>query len=323
MKIIYGKVNKRSLHKLISKYRFLEYRNFLPMRGLRAKTYYDILNLLSNNGHCLVAYNNGQLEGILIYHKAAWDSAHFGFDVGNIDYIMTKPLSYEKELVIKKELIESFEKHSTPFRLVSTRIDAADVSSIRALEDTSFRYVCTYDTPYRSLNNKIPKPNLKVRGPHDRDYAELLEIASSFTEGRFFSDPTFDRTKAKQVYMNWLKNAWKAIKDGVYFRGNPPNFSIAELNDQAVGLIIYWYDKDMYKFTGKKVVTWDFVAVSPKYQGRGIGYHLGLGTLWAHKDADFAVTKDVASNYRAANLYRKLGFKVACVQIQMHKWLNK
>lgn len=266
---------------------------------------------------CFVAEENKSIIGMIGFTKSEWDTEHFGYNVSSIDFIISRKMGYEKELLVKKLLINSFNSWSKREKIsfTSTRLDDCDLSSIHALESDGFRYIETmlnYSFDYRK-GRKIEKSKYPLRPLKKEEVEVFVEIArSSFVENRFHFDPHFDREKANELYAKWLRNSYN----------NPSNYvTVLEIGKNPASFFVHSID-DLSKYFGLKFGRWILAAVSPDFRKRGIGYQHYLGILNLLKNqVDINDANFTLKNVPVVNLYIKLGFKKISSQVTLHKWM--
>ncbi|AAL80391.1 ribosomal-protein-alanine N-acetyltransferase [Pyrococcus furiosus DSM 3638] len=90
-----------------------------------------------------------------------------------------------------------------------------------------------------------------------------------------------------------------------FLEANPDTFLVAEYNGKIVGYVMGYLRPDMEGHIMS-------IAVHPDYRGNGIGKALMIAVIKKlfEKGARWIGLEVRVSNYRAINLYKKLGFKI-------------
>lgn len=316
--------HKNGIRDLISTYKYGRYLRdpTLPVKGARELLFDQINEFYSKYPDTtLIAKKNEDIVGLLGFKILDWDSEHFGIKVASIDYFMSRKLDYNNEISVKEELLKRFNMWGKEEKvsLVSTRVDDNDLSSIHALEDNGFHYMenLIHDSfDYRKAK-EFPRSKYELhRLEHPLQRKELDVLAkigkNSFRENRFNYDPRIKEEKALRLYEKWVKNSCNDPSKCVF---------IIDIDNEIVAFFIYTI-KDLSKYFGIKFGVWYLAAVSPKFQGKGIGYQLYLGILNILKsevtinDAGYII-----KNIPMINLYGKLGFKHISSEATFHKWI--
>jgi ribosomal protein S18 acetylase RimI-like enzyme len=258
-------------------------------------------------------------DGCAVYKKLDWDSEHFGFNVGSLHYLISRELGYKKEVKVKERLLESFNgwcsDHAISF--VSTRVDAADLSTLHALERAGFYYVETLLTfGYRIGGGTLTEPLRPVQPFQQTEVDELAKIAAnSFVQDRFHSDPYLDPEKSNELYRKWVINSCRGraqevlvVRDG----GRPVGFITCQIEDLREPL-------------GIKFGIIDLIAVSPENRGRNLGTDLVRGSLrwFAQQGVDIVRVGTQAANIAGVNMYLQSGFKLVHSELTLHKWFKQ
>ncbi len=304
---------------LIETYRYDKYIKVNLFNTIKAKKYLSdkIKEFYNKNTKTVIAAKeNEELLGILCYRKIEWDTKHFGFNVGRIEYFLTGEMPYKKEVGIKTSLMKEFEEwcRKENIKFVSTKIDSSDYSTLHTLENFDFRYMATVITPMldcRNLKDDF-KSDIKLRNLKDNEIDVIVKMAENiFKINRFHLDENFDKEKADKLHGDWVRNRYKE---------NPENVYVLDHNGDIIGFFAVLIE-DLSKYFGLKTSYLELAGISDKYRGKGYDLILFRSMINILKDKVEIIDTDfIVENTPIFNIYAKLGFKFVNSKITMHKW---
>jgi len=264
----------------------------------------------------VAAEEDGTLVGLIGFRTMAWDTAHFGFNVARIEYLISAKMGYEKEIHLKKALLEKFDNWLQKQRIVfvSARIDASDISSLHSLENNGFRFIenlVTYSRDLRGVS-QLETPKYSLRLFRDEDKEALTEIAQHTPEySRFIVDTRFNRKKSVELYVSWALNSARSSADRLL---------ILEIENKPLGFFTIRFE-DLSRYFGMRICTWGLAGLSPRLRGTGLGYQLFLSTLHeTKKEADIVYSGFVLRHIRVTRIHEKLGFTYLSSYVTLHRW---
>lgn len=238
-----------------------------------------------------MATDNFYENNKIIYLDLAWDSAFFGLSC--LKVILHEPLSLSEWAEVENRIkpydfITIENKHSEPenARLIGQKTSAF-------LADTNIQFQKQVKFVEAS------PPSIRIYNPMERD-DRLLDIGD-FKYSRFFADKELAARGGKEVYKQWLLNAFN--KEDKYF-------AVSEQGNLAKGYVLF-------SFTGN-VCMIELIAVSEQFSGQGIGSALFNAVEFeaCRKGAEIIQVGTQIRNLRAINFYHKMGCKqVGCHQI--------
>lgn len=140
------------------------------------------------------------------------------------------------------------------------------------------------------------------------DLEEMKKIASdSYQHSRFFNDLNLDYDLSRKVYSHWVNSSYD---DSSKF------YLIHKENNQVASFIIYYFDK-------RKNCIIDLIAVSKKYQNKGLGTKM-IKELESHISSEHGSNQIFVgtqiNNIGGINFYTKCGFKIQNVNSIYHYW---
>lgn len=139
---------------------------------------------------------------------------------------------------------------------------------------------------------------------------DICNIArTSFVFSRFFNDPNLDIKKSREIYIEWVHNAFE--KKGKYF-------VISRINNQISGFLLF----SIEPILSSAVI--ELLAVDNKFKGKRIGKTLmnKLDVFLKGEDIKQIKVGTQVDNSVAINFYRTCGFEnIGCNSIY-HYWPN-
>lgn len=142
----------------------------------------------------------------------------------------------------------------------------------------------------------LPHARAALRPARPEDYETIEALAAqSFRHGRYHADPLFPRELADLRYRHWMRRALSGDNpiDHVYVLGETGSV------------------QGFYHVTIEGTLSdLRLMAVVPKLQATGLGFHLCLSVLHLLRDLGVrrVVTSISGANTAAMNVYSKLGF---------------
>lgn len=137
---------------------------------------------------------------------------------------------------------------------------------------------------------------------------KVLEIAkSTFTYSRFYNDPLLPQEQARNVYLNWTKNA---------FRRDDKYFVIATINEDIAGYLLFSIDEQ------KTVAVIELISTNNNYRGKGVGKSLIFNLesfLYRNEIFNIKVGTQL-DNIKAIQFYTSCGFEYINCSSIYHLW---
>jgi len=212
-----GAESLTALDPLIEAYPFKPYRNYrvLSRRRQDAVMRAELAAALGQAGGFGVL---GGRAAVLV-RPQPWDSAFFDLSMARLYVLHDLPHDLLHDggsagATLRPLLASAFENcRERGIRHLSVRVDVADASSIRALEDAGFRMMDALATYIYPLKRPAPEPIkemgvLRLYTPDDRD--QILEItrdAYRGFRGRYHLDPHLPEERSDALYVEWAKKA--------------------------------------------------------------------------------------------------------------------
>ena len=244
---------------------------------------------------------------MLIIEKLAWDSSHFGFNIGAIKS------SYldESNWLIANTFIEN-----QNIKLIYFNCDTSHRPSVQVAEKAGFSFVdirveLFLDFTKKACGNRKPieLPNgFVIVRANEADFESLLPICNkNFVHSRYYYDDGFDREKVDAFYVNWLKKSL-----------------VGQFDDDVFALrrgdVIYAMCS--ISFMEKGQVSIGLFSVHPAYTGKGFGKLLLQWIVERYKNSGKMGITVVTQgrNISAQNLYFGACFRSTKIKIYYHLW---
>ena len=282
--------------------------------------HHTLIDYIKKSGKYILAKDiTGIVKGILLFRKSEWDTDHFGYNVGVIDYLITVQ---EKDFVkteIASTLLNSFDNWSKEqqIKFVSTKIPSLDLAVLHAVEKYGFGYIENWIYNHYDIRHlkKEEKSLLKIRFGVPSDEEFMIKYSKgAFATQRFHADLKIDANKADLLYEKWIRTAFL-----------DPNQEIAVYDYEGVptAFMIY-YKHDLSNYFNLKFAMWKMGFVNPALGQRGIGYEFVRSLFQFHADQNLDIIDSGLSirNIPSVNWHNKLNFKITSTLVTFHKWYS-
>jgi RimJ/RimL family protein N-acetyltransferase len=270
----------------------------------------------TSGAECVQALNaKGETLGLILFRLSPWDTDHFGYRCGVIDWIVIRENDYALRTSIARALLSHFEKwmKEEKIRFASCRTSALDLAVVNSFERVGFDLIESYVYNYfdtRSLPDER-QPALRLAVPADEDIMRVCSVGAFDTQ-RFHADPRVAKDKATSLYDNWIRTS---------FRDPKTRTLVLEENGAPVAFMTY-FDSDLTEFFGCKFAMWKMALINPEYRGKGIGTRFFRALVHHHREEGLQIVDSGVSmrNLASINLHNKAGFKIVSTQLTFHKW---
>ncbi|MBI2125153.1 hypothetical protein HYU08_01225 [Candidatus Woesearchaeota archaeon] len=316
MKITFQKViSVQEIGELLTAYSFDPYSSNwkIPQEkafSLRCK---EIQSFLQENSETSIMAREGEkIKGFIGYQILDWDTAHFGFPVAMLNYLIAEDNAEVKAALLS--YVDSWCKEKG-VRLLCSRVASNDLSSIHALEKSGHRYMETRVRNFIDLHKVKSEINLKrdlvleysELSAEDLDKALAL-VPGEFSLSRFHQDP-LTKDKADDLFVSWVRNS---------FHDKSKEKLALRINGEFAGFFIYYLKK--IEELGLTTLWYDLAVVAPKYKGTGAGLQFYQHVLRSEqKNADFAEWFFALSNFPVFNIAAKLQSNFVYSELTFHK----
>lgn len=243
---------------------------------------------------------------VLIARLTPWDTASFGFAVGQIDVMECR------ERTVSPVIIQPFFQwlNANDVQLVSCRLRYDQLVESMLLEDCGFKFVETVLHPYVDLSTLHceGQDTFSITPAETSDIATLEAIAAkAFVHGRIHADPHLGPELGGRRYSRWVRTSLGHTSQRL--------LKITDDSDVILGLFITEACPD-------RSVYWHLTAIAPEHQGRGYGQRIWRAMLAHHAQEGMQSVRTTitAGNVPVLNLYSKLGFRFQPPESTFHWW---
>lgn len=203
--------------------------------------------------------------------------------------------------------------------LVAFRCDAEDVEFIRAAGQLEARFLgisvkyCAHrnslDTNARK--NYTSQTDYSVRSAQKCDLAWMQRVAQKAHQtSYFFNDSRLPPERSHLLFSEWTRRCVEGLADQVL---------VLTVEGQPAGMVTLLLPKALSKAVGKQFGVLDFIAVDTRWQGQGLGTKFASEAFrWLAGRADFVEARTMLNNFRAQNLYARLGLRVVAADAHFH-----
>jgi len=234
--------------------------------------------------------------------KISWDSELLGYPVAEI---ISLELTGGAESQCEFERFNSWVKTGN-YGMISCRLPHQKLFESELLEQNNFRFIEMVLHPtFRNLQDlHIDNQNLLVSSTESEDIKLIGKIAeNAFGYERFHIDPYLSSDFGNSRYRRWIENIHSSAKQQLLK---------ITLNEKIIGFFLVEYIKDM--------VYWHLTAISPEFQGRGLGWRVWTAMMARHQGDGFnqILTTISARNIPVLNLYSKLNYRFTPPEMTFH-----
>lgn len=277
-------------------------------------TYFDSMYRTSkvfiekqNNLHCAI-----------FVEDAKWDSKYFGSKMGKIRCILVDDTNYNKKFIIEAATIRKILSESN-FDYIFCRIHCSDMPSIHAIEENKFVNIGSLAIFVKTVSIKdeivsLYPQKFSISFFEKKDINKISKIArKAFIYDRFHRDPLLSQKKASQVWVDSLINSCQDNSETVFVIKNykkPAGFVVTRCE----------FTKS---FLGADLIVIKLIAVTPEYQGKGMGSALIDKVIdFSRTQAGFIEVGTQLDNLQAIRLYQSKGFKLINSYLD-YRWIRK
>ena len=274
--------------------------------------------LQRNAASSWVAMQGGRVLGVLGLQKSVWDTVFWGINYISVDHLYSCALEEDFKKYIMGKLVDAADEWCRDEKVdfAQARPDVFDLPGIQALEDHGFRYIETTVTNSYDLRRmaECPAVDYLIRNARPDEVNLLAGIArDAFPTHRFYADKRFPKEKVDAMYWEWIRSsvestAWTTI--------------VLEAEGKVRGYFVYRIE-DLTDYFGLRFVKWRSAALAPNEIGKGYGVPLFQGAMqYVRGQAEVVDSGLTIRNVRSFNLHNKLGFRILCSSVTLHKWYS-
>ncbi len=219
-----------------------------------------------------------------------WDSVFFGYKVGKLNFFN------------EKEFHLSFNKYSNNFHLIYVFSDQKLQFNGINLVDNKLIFVKKIDqTLKKNLNTRIQLYN-EINKESNQELMALALLSGKYS--RFKLDVNFKNNEFEKMYQFWID---KHINEN-------KKIIVKKNSKELAGFILY--------SKRKNTIYIELIAVSEKYQGKGIASELinEIEVIGLSLSCEYIEVATQSINNPAVNLYKKNNFELINSIFIYHYW---
>lgn len=263
------------------------------------------------------------VQAVATVERLEWDSRHFGFPVSRIDHLYAfgsdpgaRGAAYA---VLLAQVCAGEEARGT--RYLVTRIAAADVAAVHALEDAGFRLLETLvfaSIRARDVDFTRMRRMAHVRDAREEDLPALAAISrEAFARApaydRFHADPLLPQEKCDELMGIWPVSSYHGFADFVL---------TAEKEGRPVGYMTAKRHRELWDALGYNVSALIMSGVSPKGTGAYAALVVEATTRLVADEAERVQASTQVYNTSVLNTWEFLGFRVNHSELTYRRWLG-
>lgn len=240
-------------------------------------------------------------RAVVALQSAPWDSEKLGVPAARLFAIVPPDESAAASQLLSR-VLEYADRAG--LRYLVSRVDAADLGAIQAMEKSGFVVVDAILSQYLDPRTACAPSSseLQVRFAEPGDAEALAEIADEcFTMSRFHNDPWIGGETARGIYRDWARNIARGLND----------LNLVAVSDERVVGFLSCKDVPAARSTYRQgYCRIELVAIAPLARGRG-----GVAAM-TRRLIDEAPARDwqrigigtQVANVQAMRAYQKVGF---------------
>lgn len=263
-------------------------------------------------------YYNNELVCYFQLQYQDWDSNHFGFKCGKINYFHINETLVKEQIIeiadtIKKELL--FFLESENYRFIFIDVNSSLYNSNFLIQYLGFNFIVNWTDGFYKTTSSNDNISQEYNLIKEEEVNEIATISKKFyyKGGRFYLDKTFNPLLVDEMYASIIRNSFK----------NNDVILIASNTDKPIGAFISRVPIIYPQFNNIKVAHLRFLVLDENYRGMQIGYNLFKSVLNYFNDkCDLIVTGLESHNHTSLNLHNKFNFKYNYSHNAYHLWLK-
>jgi L-amino acid N-acyltransferase YncA len=263
-------------------------------------------------------WQGDRIAGLAVWSTLSLESQVFGFRTARLEYLLAEG-EYRSQREIKRHLLTEVldQCMAAQVRHISIRVDAADLSSIHALEESGFILVDGLITYGRRLEGGpwlSSQPGFQIRSISAADLPEVKALArSAYTLDRLHADPFIPKSAADEIHAVWIeKSSSPSTADQVL---------VAADGMGILGYSVFRVNETTIPYFGEPMGVWVIAATAERARARGVAKSLCYAMLDWHKEQGVRIVEGGTqlANVASARLHESCGFRVVNTGLSMSK----
>lgn len=276
----------------------------------------DQLALIREENLGLLAIHDDTPTGLLWACLSDWDSEKLGVSMAKADILVTN--KYDLSALTMTNLLNAVDDWACKMNVahLAIRINFEEKIIRTAIESAGFHIVDVM------LVQKL-EPITMVLELKEAIYCRLAnkqdatafknDVDTLYADSRYHVDGGFNPSKLKTLYVDWLQTA---------FDGGADQVIVAELNEQVVGFVTCYLEREYTDFTGVKLGFIGLLGALPAARGKNVGKSLiESAKKWFKEQGIQVVTVATQiTNYAGLGAYQASGFRPLTALATYHRW---
>lgn len=264
----------------------------------------------------VIILGEGEIRGVLLFERLAFDSEHFGVESGRInDFVIDDELQDGESVLTATSLLRAFleEAESRGFVFIQCKLDARYLKAASCLEEEGFSLVSREVALLKELGEE--KESGLTRPFTGNDVETIASLSRRcYTLTRFHSDPRIPRERADELQATWARNCC--------LHGLADQVLVVESAGKVVGYLACGIENSprfIHSLLGRIIL----VCVDPASQGSGFGSALLKDAeRWCfHAGCTHLCVETQLKNDAAIRAYTARGFRESYGLLAFHRWM--
>lgn len=259
-----------------------------------------------------IAYKDDTIVGVIGIRFSDWDSSHFDFPVGKIDYFLVSELESvnNKASELLMDYCDQWVKKNA-IKLMITKVDSSNFAPVLSLQKKGYIFYECSTIRTKSKFEEIQAVDYRFVKQDDIEELKKQFSHNTFAKSHFYLDKKFDVQKVDFMYEQWINNVFESKSEMI----------VIEQNNKYAGIFIFRIDDYSEEFDSI-IATWEFASIAEEFRNKGLGKKLYEAAIDAclKKGAVIIDTDIVDKNIISQKLHDKLGFHLSYTLYTFHKW---
>jgi RimJ/RimL family protein N-acetyltransferase len=317
---------------LATEYPYADYRCYSLFKRDFASDYFarSVEQFMNDPDHvAFLAVAGGKPVGFVGASRSAWDSNHFGLEMGGIQFLLVSGAESERLRTADALLAAVTEAmRERGIRHLNIKVDTDDLKVVVAAEKQGFFLVDPLVT-YVDVASRPPAPRPEKdpalvvttcrKDQFDQFKPEELEPLASFMRkayrvDRFHADPRLPAERSHEVYVEWFWNIFNGEwADGVH---------VIRKEGRIVGFLGLQFFKEIQDLYGVKIAGRGLSAVLPEARG-GYSVLVEASNTQCPMPHEFGEFDTPIQNYPVINVWIRQGLYFLRCKYTLHRWLDE
>jgi dTDP-4-amino-4,6-dideoxy-D-galactose acyltransferase len=291
-----------------------------PRKTPQAQLEHELRLLANRDSFTTIIRSSQEVLGCVCWRHLAWDSSQLGMPAARLDLLVSAggfEEAIERKSAMLATVVEECRAHGV--RYLTARVDASDLSTIRALERERFELLdglLTFSLKLREAVYRAVNKDLEIRLYRPPDLDEVLAIArAAYTCDRFHVDRALAPGVANRLYDAWIRSSCSGQSADAVM--------VATRQGKVLAYVTCRVGRDSDAGAGASIGTIGLVATAEEARGSGIGSATLEGAFGWFRPQGVEVVEvgTQMQNVGACRLYEQAGFRMARMNLTFRRLL--